>query len=176
MPRLSIQIACPCDASFVDRRRMRQVVKQVLNDAGVATASVSVAIVDDTTIHRLNRQFLKHDYPTDALSFLLSRGEGHLEGEIVVSAETARRVAVEIACDPAHELMLYVIHGALHLVGYDDTTEEAAATMREREKYYLAHARRSRSRETSGRHCSAPELARVPLRPAAANSLELKDA
>ena len=83
-------------------------------------ARISVAVVDDATIAVLNRQFLRHEGPTDVLSFLLEQDEDGLEGEVVVSAETARRTAPRFGWSEGEELLLYVIHGTLHLAGYDD--------------------------------------------------------
>ena len=71
------------------------------------------------------------------MSFLLESGPGWLEGEIVVSADTAGRSAPEYGWPADDELLLYVIHGVLHLVGFDDTTPQAAVAMRERERFYL---------------------------------------
>jgi probable rRNA maturation factor len=97
-----------------------------------------VAVVDGATIHDLNRRYLSHDYPTDVLSFVLDDEDGHLEGEVVVSAETAVRVAAEVGWPSAAELLLYVIHGALHLVGFNDKSPLEAVEMQSAEARYLA--------------------------------------
>ena len=69
---------------------MRGAVQAIVRDAGIAEAQISVAVVDDTTIARLHKEFLGDPDPTDVLSFLLERSPDILEGEVVVSAETAR--------------------------------------------------------------------------------------
>lgn len=122
----------------IDEARLREAVAEVLRQAGAARASVSVAVVDDPMIHALNRQYLDHDYPTDVLSFPLGDDAAHIDGEIVVSADTAMSQATEYGWPAADELLLYVIHGALHLVGYDDKSDEAAQAMREAERRVLA--------------------------------------
>ena len=122
----------------LDETPLRRAVRMILGDASIGEATVSVAIVDDPTIHQLNRQFLNHDEATDVLSFVLQREENRLEGEVVASAETAQRCAHRFGWSPADELLLYVIHGTLHLVGYDDQTPEQRAAMREQERAYLA--------------------------------------
>jgi probable rRNA maturation factor len=109
----------------------------VLADAQCEVATVSIAIVDDETIHRLNRQFLEHDYPTDVLSFALTEPP-HLEGEIVASIDTARREAAQAGWSTDDELLLYAVHGALHLVGHDDHDPADAAAMRIAERAVLA--------------------------------------
>ena len=118
----------------VDRRQIVQAVEIVLGDAAVARTEISVALVDDPTIHQLNRQYLDHDYATDVLSFLFQRDRDSLEGEVIVSADTAASRAAEFGWTGAEELLLYVIHGALHLVGYDDGTSDERAKMRARER------------------------------------------
>lgn len=99
---------------------------------------VSVAFVDDEQIRELNARYLNHDYATDVLSFPLESREGYVEGEIVCSTQTAQRVSQRLGCPAEHELLLYVVHGALHLAGYDDQTPEALRVMRAREQETLA--------------------------------------
>jgi probable rRNA maturation factor len=121
----------------VDRRRMRQAVRAIVRDAGISEATISIAIVDDPTIAKLHQQFLDDPEPTDVLSFVLERSEQSLEGEVVASADTARTCAPRYRSTPEEELLLYVIHGTLHLVGYDDTTPRQRAVMRKKEMEYL---------------------------------------
>jgi probable rRNA maturation factor len=99
---------------------------------------VSVAIVDDQQIRQLNSRYLGHDDPTDVLSFALEAREGYIEGEIVCSAQTAQSAAAQWGWPAEHELLWYVVHGALHLAGYDDQTSEGRQAMRGREQEILA--------------------------------------
>ncbi len=122
----------------VDETPIRQAVEAVLAGDAVGRATISVAVVDDATIGKLNEKFLRHEGPTDVLSFVLEQGEGFLDGEVVVSAETALRTAPRFGWSAAEELLLYVIHGTLHLAGYDDATPEQQAAMHDRETKYLA--------------------------------------
>ena len=133
-----VSIAVPQETVPVDRGRMREVARAVLAGEGHDNAEVSLAFVDNATIHRLNRQFLDHDEPTDVLSFPLSESKGRLSGELVIGAEVARAQAEARGHDLQAELALYVIHGLLHLCGYDDKTDDAAREMRQRERHYLA--------------------------------------
>src|SRR5689334_12033949 len=108
--------------------------RRVLRREGVDRASISVVLVDDATIHELNRRHLGHDWPTDVITFALSEpGDEVLAGEVILSAEMAARTAREAGVDPMAELCLYLVHGLLHLVGCDDRTDEAAEEMRRRE-------------------------------------------
>jgi probable rRNA maturation factor len=132
-----IAIASPQEAVPIDRKRLREVARAVLEGEGVADAEISLAFVDNPTIHRLNRRFLNHDEPTDVLSFPLGEKGGKLAGELVVGAEVARDQAAERGHDVQAELALYVIHGLLHLCGYDDHDPAGARAMRARERHYL---------------------------------------
>ena len=124
-------------APAISESRLATTVRQVLVDHGISRGEISVAIVDDSTIHELNRAHLEHDYPTDVLSFQLERTSSYLEGEIVVSWDTACRSAAEYGWSSTSVLLLYVVHGALHLVGYEDHTVQDRAVMRQQEAKYL---------------------------------------
>ena len=111
----------------------------VLEGEGIRDAKVTIAFVDNAHIHRLNKQFLNHDEPTDVLTFPSSPpGAKKLEGDIAIGMEIAREYAAERGHDVKLELMLYVVHGCLHLCGYTDTDDESAAEMRVKERQYLA--------------------------------------
>ncbi|MBW3596171.1 MAG: rRNA maturation RNase YbeY [Planctomycetes bacterium] len=134
---IDVEVTNRQSAVAVDAERLSAAVREVLQQADVAEASVSLAVVDDEEIHRLNRLHLEHDRPTDVLSFLLDNGE-RLEGEIVISADTASATAPKFGWTTGDELLLYAIHGALHLVGYDDQDPAAQAEMRQQEAALLA--------------------------------------
>lgn len=149
-----IDIADTQDCLEVDEEFLTRVAERVLAEEQVAAAEISVALVDDPTIHEINRQYLGHDYPTDVISFLLEcepaegespvhqpdilRGRGKkLEGEVVLSTETARKEAENFGWSPREEVVLYLIHGLLHLVGYDDLSSTEQSVMRARERAML---------------------------------------
>ena len=123
----------------VDRAALARLVRGVLAGEGVEQASISIALVDDATIHAVNRRHLGHDWPTDVLSFRLSApGDPELTAELVVSAEMAATTAREAGVDRWAELALYLVHGLLHLCGYDDLSAGDVETMRWREDAILA--------------------------------------
>ena len=135
---MKVAIASPQELVAIDRAFMRQIVRTVLEGEETDDAEISLAFVDNPTIHRLNKQFLGHDEPTDVLSFPL--GEPHakkLAGELVLGVEVALHQAQNRGHDVQAELALYVIHGLLHLSGYNDKTPPEAAEMRQRERHYL---------------------------------------
>jgi probable rRNA maturation factor len=120
-----------------DPRPLKKVVRQIVRSAGVHKGNISLAVVDDATIAALHDRYLNDPSPTDVLSFVLESSPGHLEGEVVASAETAARTAPEYGWPPAAELQLYLLHGVLHLVGYNDHTARQRAEMRKQERRYL---------------------------------------
>lgn len=123
----------------VDEARLREAIELVLRRAKIAQAEISVAVVDDPSMHELNRRYLNHDEPTDVLSFVLEASSGALDGEIIVSADTAASTAIRFDWAAEDEMLLYVIHGALHLVGYDDLDPATKREMRRQERACLAH-------------------------------------
>jgi probable rRNA maturation factor len=118
-----------------------EAVRSTLRRAGVAWAALSVAVVDDAKIAELHRRYRGVAGPTDVLSFDLSASGapiGAPDGEIVVSRDTARREARARHLPVRHELLRYVIHGTLHLLGHNDDTPGRAARMHAAEDDILA--------------------------------------
>lgn len=138
----------------VDVTALETAVQHALRMEEVQAAILSVTIVNDATIHTLNRDHLAHDYPTDVISFQLewsspdadappiepagrSRGAA-IEGEIVVSLDYARQSAPSGRWSTSAELTLYVVHGLLHICGYDDLSADEKRIMRARERSILS--------------------------------------
>ena len=168
----------------VDCHAIRAAILHALQIEHVASAVLSVSIVDNAAIRVINRDHLQHDYPTDVLSFQLGfeiaedsdsddddsdnddstsadeqqptpscqmfaaasfeaaasalRAAGAaIEGEIIASAEIAEDMASEGRWSTQDELTLYIIHGLLHICGYDDLIPEQQTIMRSRERLIL---------------------------------------
>ena len=133
-----ISIHSPQEIVPIDKGRVREIARAVLEGESVKDHEISLAFVDNTTIHRLNKQYLDHDEPTDVLTFPYSAANAKkLEGELVLGAEVAQQQATERGHDVQVELALYLIHGLLHLCGFDDKSPAAEKRMRERERHYL---------------------------------------
>jgi probable rRNA maturation factor len=122
-----------------DAPALLSAIREILIDHEVKSSEISLAVVDDPTIRTLNKRYLQHDYETDVISFVLDWDEpaAHLAGQLIVSTDTAAREGQQLGSSMQEELLLYVIHGSLHLVGYDDKTEPDALAMREAERDYL---------------------------------------
>ncbi len=104
-----------------------------------APRELSVALVDDERMARLHKQFLKIDGPTDVLTFELDHDStGRCTGgEVIVCVPEAERRAAELKIDVADELLLYALHGLLHLSGFDDKTAAGYQSMHRREDRIL---------------------------------------
>lgn len=113
--------------------RLRRVGERALSVLGKPKNELSVLLVDDHAIRRLNRVYLNHDRPTDVLSFPQPKDPAspypYPLGDVVISVETAARQAKDQGHSLARELALLLIHGILHLFGYDDTTPAARRRM-----------------------------------------------
>ena len=107
----------------------------------LATFTVSISLVNDTTIQEVNREELDHDWPTDVISFVFETAQHAggmcVDGEVIASYETAQRLAASAGWTTEDELLLYVIHGMLHLAGLDDIGDEDRQLMREAEQACL---------------------------------------
>ncbi len=99
---------------------------------------VSVVFLPDEEMVVLNRQFLNHDYPTDVMAFNLEESpDEELDGEIYIGYEQARRQARELGVPFEQELRRLVVHGMLHLLGWEDDTPPKKQKMAEREDAFL---------------------------------------
>lgn len=123
--------------------RLRQRTEKILRSVGWRRAGISVKVVGDLEIRKLNRRFLGKDRPTDVLAFSQKEGRCFPEperpflGDVVVSAEMAKRVARQYGTSQEKELLLYVCHGILHLMGYRDDTAGKRKVMEEKQESIL---------------------------------------
>ncbi|MEK6737229.1 MAG: rRNA maturation RNase YbeY [Planctomycetota bacterium] len=123
----------------VNKNKIKELVLGVLK-AEAADAEINVVLVDNKKIKEMNNAFLGHNYATDVLSFAYEKEEMHgnnVTGEIVISVEMAARLARRQERAVDGELALYLTHGLLHLLGYNDTKKADAKKMHQRERVLL---------------------------------------
>jgi len=125
----------------LNRQRVRRSLNKILNILGHDDKEVSLLLVNDEEIRRMNNRYLGRDYPTNVISFSLSNGEfgninPHVLGDIVISLETTLRDALEAGITFDDELDFLMIHGLLHLLDYnhENTSIEEAENMKEKER------------------------------------------
>lgn len=137
----------PPFAAQVDPAQVQRTVREVLVQEGRAEeGEVTVVITDDERVRELNRRYRGVDLPTDVLAFG-GVAEGFVEapdlppylGDVVISYPRVQAQAEEQGHSPAEELALLVIHGVLHLLGYDHESSEEKAIMWARQEEILRH-------------------------------------
>ena len=145
--RLQVSVTRCVPARGLRIKNIEKAARAALAHQGCAAGRVNVALVDDARIADLNRDFLNHTGPTDVITFDLrdlaptrrkKLKSEHVDGEIVMSVETAIREARSRGHSATSELMLYTVHGILHLLGYDDSTRPHAARMHKLEDQILS--------------------------------------
>lgn len=132
-----ISVARECGQIDLDDSSVTQAVRATLQREGCSRATVSVALVTDDRIAELNQTYLDRAGPTDVLSFNLGDKGECADGEIIVSVDTARRESAARGVSLTAEIQLYLVHGVLHLLGYEDGGEPEARRMHEIENEIL---------------------------------------
>jgi len=124
----------------IDSSILRQSVSAALRQFSTPRATISVAIVSDQEMARLHEKYRQTPGPTDVLAFDLAdseSGDSMVDGEIIMSAETAARSAKDKGHSTEAELALYAVHGTLHLLGMDDSSPRQAGDMHKMEDEIL---------------------------------------
>jgi probable rRNA maturation factor len=122
----------------INTQLLAEIAERALELVHADVAQLSIVLVSDSTIAKLNAQYHATPAATDILSFDYGKGQS----ELIISVEHAIGQAKRFRSTPARELVLYVIHGILHLHGYDDTTPRQRVRMRNAERRLLAGLRR----------------------------------
>lgn len=131
---LQIEIRNLTEKRIPTRRILKAAIKRILRLQGVKKAKLNLIFVRDPYIKRLNLKYRKENTATDVLAFGIEKNsrieafEGYL-GDIAVSLDAAKRQAKIFNSSVKKELRLYVIHGVLHLLGYDDKTSKSRRRM-----------------------------------------------
>jgi probable rRNA maturation factor len=117
-------------------RTVKKIIEKVISEEGKVSGDLNFIITDDKSLKEINVEFLKHNYFTDVISF--DNGTGTvLAGEIYISLETVIENANNYNVSLNQEFIRVMIHGVLHLCGYDDKTAVEKSKMRAREDYWL---------------------------------------
>lgn len=127
------------------KRPLRKIAQRILSALGFPEAELSIVILDNEGIREINRDYLQRDRPTNVISFAMQEGEAsglnpQVLGDVVISAERADTDAAEAGVPFEHELWFLLLHGILHLLGYDHErgTEEQAREMEAKEREIFA--------------------------------------
>lgn len=129
---MPISVARPPEARGLTAP-LRRIVRATLAHVACTPGEVTVVLTDDAQLRELNRQYRKMDRTTDVLSFGYSEGERRIEGDLVISMDRVRVQAGRYRVTRGRELARLVVHGALHLAGYDHHAAEERRVMRRAE-------------------------------------------
>ena len=122
---------------FNRRRLTSQWLKFTAESEIKRIGQVNIIFCSDNYILDINQKYLQHDYFTDIITFDYCEGKT-LSGDLFISVDTVRENAIFYGTEFDDELNRVIVHGLLHLIGYDDHSEEDQKTMRSKEDYYLA--------------------------------------
>lgn len=125
------------ESEVVSSETARAAMSSVLDGENKEYKSISVILVSDDEIQEVNKKYLGHDYATDVVTFPLHEDREPIEGEIYISLQTTERNSKEYNNSHSREIIRVVIHGVLHLAGYDDSTPESREVMKKKEDRYL---------------------------------------
>jgi probable rRNA maturation factor len=139
--QMSISIQNRQKRQKIDTNRVRRSLKRLLKELNCKDIEISILLVDDHQIREINKTYLERDCPTNVISFSMTEGPfGHIHpeilGDIILSTETAARDALTGHLDFMDELEFLLIHGLLHLIGYnhENTGADEAEKMKNRER------------------------------------------
>jgi len=134
---LTVNISSSQRALRIPRKKITALVEFVVAAQSTQVDEVDIAVVTSSRIAALNRRYLQHAGSTDVLSFDLSVPGGGIIAQVVVCGDVAVSQARSRRIGPQRELMLYIVHGLLHVMGFDDTTPQAAEKMYARQEELL---------------------------------------
>lgn len=125
------------DFTFKGKLALKKWLKLVAESEGYKLKTLNYLFCSDEYLHKINVEYLDHDTYTDIITFDNSEDEGNIEGDIFVSIERVRENAIELNSGFESEFKRVLVHGVLHLCGYDDHSDEDEAEMRRLENHYI---------------------------------------
>ncbi len=135
--RNSIRIFNDTNRKRIPKKKLTDTIANVLNYFN-KTIDISIILVDEQTIFELNKNFLKHNFVTDVISFDLSDDITYM-GEIYICLNQAEKQAKEFKVSLQNEILRLAIHGVLHILGFDDKTPQKKKEMHKLENFFLTY-------------------------------------
>lgn len=124
-----------CSVKPLPKLKVERVLQKTFSNENIKSAKVNVIFVDKSYIEGLNKEFFGKAYETDVIAFSLEDDE--IDGEIYICAQVAQEQAEEYNVSLNNEILRLAAHGALHLCGYEDDTEEKKEIMHKLEDKYI---------------------------------------
>ncbi len=119
--------------SKIDRRAIHKIVNAILKKLNLRLASLEINFLDENLMRDINKKYLNHDYNTDIITFTYSKEKVILEGEIFISVDDARANARRYKVLLENEILRLIVHGILHMIGYDDVEAAERKIMKQKE-------------------------------------------
>jgi len=124
-----------------DWKKTVKIIRKVIAKEERISGDLSFIITNDTSLKEINIEFLEHDYFTDVISFNYNDGNV-ISGEVYISLERIKENALNYNVSLKEEVLRVIIHGVLHLVGFNDSTEEERGEMKKMEDFWLESAKK----------------------------------
>ncbi len=122
----------------VHPKKIKKLIHKVLKGERIKESGwINICFVNNTLIKKFNAKFLKTNSATDVLAFNLGGGKKIILADIMISTDTAIKQAAVFKTTPDYELLLYIVHGILHILGYNDRTKTQTKLMRKKESQYV---------------------------------------
>ncbi|MCK4700308.1 MAG: rRNA maturation RNase YbeY [Bacteroidales bacterium] len=119
-----------------EKERIRKWIENTIKKEGKKGETINVILTSNSNMLSLNKKYLKRNYITDIIAFNYNR-ENIISGDLFLNPDTIKRNAKKYKTKLTEEIKRVIIHGVLHLIGYDDKKEEEKKVIREKENFYL---------------------------------------
>lgn len=123
----------------ISHKNVRELVSEVMRNEDCVIDELVLNFVSDSKIRYINKKYLKHDFFTDIITFPYNSDKKQIDGELFISLDTVRKNGNFYGSGYKEELKRVLIHGCLHLAGYNDRTKSQKELIRARENYYLSN-------------------------------------
>ena len=119
-----------------EKERIRKWIEKTIKKEGKKGETINIILTSNSNIMSLNKKYLNRNYITDIIAFNYNR-ENNISGDLFLNPGTIKKNAKKYRTKLTEEIKRVIIHGVLHLIGYDDKKEEEKKVMREKENFYL---------------------------------------
>jgi len=124
------------DTEVKEKERIGKWIEETINYEGKTGETINIILTSENNIRSLNKKYLKRNYMTDIIAFNYNR-DNFISGDLFLNPGTIKRNAEEYKTTFSEEILRVIIHGVLHLIGYNDKSIEEKIEMREKENFYL---------------------------------------
>lgn len=127
-----------CTYVLRKKRRITLLIKSILEEHGKRPGDINFVMVGDEYLLQVNKDFLAHEYNTDVITFPGDYKEGFVSGDILISVDRVRENCLVYQVTEENEMLRVMVHGILHLLGYDDTSSRMKQAMEKKQEEYVA--------------------------------------